>query len=56
VFEHMRPLERYWLKVGTTISAVVLVLLLLIFLGLAKDLGHLFSSLADAFSQSSSSP
>jgi hypothetical protein len=52
----MRPLERYWLKVGITISCVVLVVLVAIFLGLAKDLGHLFSSLSDAFSQSSSSP
>ena len=47
----MRPLERYWLKVGITISVVVLVLLVAIITGLAKDLGHLFASLADAFTQ-----
>jgi hypothetical protein len=46
----MRPLERYWLKVGLTISIVVLVLLVAIILGLAKDLGHLFDSLTDLFS------
>lgn len=47
----MRPLERYWLKVGITISVVVLVLLVAIITGLAKDLGHLFSALTDAFTQ-----
>jgi hypothetical protein len=45
----MRPLERYWLKVGITISVVVLVLLVAIILGLAKDLGHLFDSLGKLF-------
>jgi hypothetical protein len=42
----MRAEERYWLKVSLTIGTVVLTLLLLIILGLAKDLGHLYDSLA----------
>ncbi|MCG6989274.1 MAG: hypothetical protein LJF06_13990 [Gemmatimonadetes bacterium] len=46
----MRPLDRYWLKVSMTISVVVLVLLVAIIFGLAKDIGHLFDSLADLFS------
>jgi len=33
-----------------TISVVVLVLLVAIIFGLAKDIGHLFDSLADLFS------
>ena len=41
----MRPEERYWLKVTTTISAVVLVLLLFLIVGLAKGFNHIFDSL-----------
>ena len=41
----MRSEERYWLKVGLTVGAVALVLLILIILGLTDQLGHLYDSI-----------
>lgn len=42
----MRPEERYWLKLTLTIGVVALTFLLLVVLGLAGQLGHLYDILA----------
>lgn len=46
----MRPLERYWLKVSLTIGFVVLVLIVLLMAGMAKELSHLYDSIEKALS------
>jgi len=43
----MRPEERYWLKMSVTIGLVVLTLLVLIVLGLGRDIEHIFASVVD---------
>ncbi len=42
----MRPLELYWLKVALVVGFVALVLLLLFMGGMAKDISHLYDTLA----------
>ena len=46
----MRPLELYWLKVALAVGLVVLVLLVLIMAGMAKELSHLYEAIEKALS------